>query len=1185
MNVKVRNTLLCCCALSALISFCRMATYTGAGTVNAASPDVEDEFLLGSWLSFYDVNKVSYEKQLEDLARSGINWQPNPTYLSNGLNDDVNYTPAQLNEIYKKYNSYFTAHKADDWSFYTPMAEQARALMKECENLSNCNAYYVKDEPSAAEFESVKKVFNEFLKDNKRFPWVGLYPNYAGATNLGGSYNDYVENWVNTIGKDNLEYLSYDHYPFTAFEDVRSTFFSDLETIRRVAYDNNRMKTMACTQLGHWNGMRRPTIDEARWDNNVFLAYGMKSIIHFCWVALAYISPENGGEGMQPFVLTSSGEKTDLYEPMQKINWKTRQLGQLLMKMDVAHAYHTGKIAQGAESLPKSFIFQPSSSSDKLIFSLAYSKDDNDVYVMVFNNETKGEPKKYTINVDLSSGVQSITRYETDDFEVLPDYMQKLPDVKESNLNIKDGSFSIEMKPGDIAVYKLNGDVIIKEPLQVPCVSHKSGTYLGEQYVELSTNDAGAEIYYTTDGSYPSYHSELYKKPVKIGNGREFGIYGIKAISIRGDEVSDAVNAEYVISDGSENVAFKKPVKFTGETTSMQGVSYPESVNDGFFDPFNPWSSVDKSPCWAIIDLEDIYTVDKAIIKAWHDWHFGDVVVQTALDENFTKGVYTIFNNDSDNSVGAGIGTDGEYIENPSGGHCFRFQPVKARYIRVTNCTIENALRRSVWEEIQLYSSYVGGVNLSSENEWEVTGGGDWVHDGDTIRQNGEHDHDHWSRSYTYKAKKFKNFILEGKFTMSGIDPSAWGYVGFGLYKPEIYNTQNDYDKGYYVGVEPRGRVLLWNGAKPELGPTDANIVGFSCSSEFDLRVVSVDDTISVSVNGQPVMYTRASVFNREAGYISIHSGLVPVSVNSVCITELSDEVRPFYNEECIKSGGTEKMAVPRYTKKHEVLEMLPSEMAFMTVSGKTMNCGVKWTCDNYNCAKTGYISFMGEFVDLPEGYINPYNVMAKIDVFIQPELDLSEINKLIELADSLDPNNYTEESYNGVVLKRDAAVAMINNPYLSQSDIGVGLFQLYDAIYINLESVVDRTEIKNAINEAEAILEKNNYTQVSRQKIESEIERAKRVSEDILSDKAQITQVKSSLKQAVESGIILSGIKLPYEKPQISENNDFKNKGCNSSADGLASAAGMLVAAVAAMLMKKRISQAKGKKRYFVFI
>jgi hypothetical protein len=70
-------------------------------------------------------------------------------------------------------------------------------------------------------------------------------------------------------------------------------------------------------------------------------------------------------------------------------------------------------------------------------------------------------------------------------------------------------------------------------------------------------------------------------------------------------------------------------------------------------------------------------------------WHFHrqpraylDVVVQVADDEAFTKNVQTLFNNDADNTLGRGAGTDMNYVETAEG-KLVDAKGGKARYVRL----------------------------------------------------------------------------------------------------------------------------------------------------------------------------------------------------------------------------------------------------------------------------------------------------------------------------------------------------------------------------------------------------------------------------------------------------------------------------------------------------------------------
>lgn len=1012
-----------------------------------------DDFLLTSWVAFYNTEILSYEEQLQDLARSGMNWVVNPAFFNNGNFFDSNMSGklSEYNTLYDKYNMYFTA-----------VGPNIESLVLETTlgNIDRSIGYYVKDEPSAAQFESTTEAFLNYLSlDPDRFPFASLFPNYAGAANLGGSYYEYVSNWVKTVGAENLEYLSFDHYPFTAYEAVRSTYFSDLETIRKVAYENGRIKTLGCTQLGSWNGMRRPTFAECRWDVNSLLAYGMKGLIHFNWVGPTYVAPQNGGEGMLDFVLTADGQKTELYEPMQVLNWQVRQLGDVLMKIDVAHAYQTGTIATGTEALPKNFLLQPESSTDNLIFSLGYTADDQEKYVMIFSKELE-ETKTYTINVDLTSGIESMTWYKPDDFDTLPDYMADLDAPEEIAIDVATGKFRLTLEPGEMRIYKLNGDVKIKEALIPPVFSLKSGTYIGEQTLELTSAADGVEIYYTTDGSYPTIYSHRYTGPISIGSGTDFSIHQYQAIAVRQSEISSASSAEYIISDASVNVAYQKTPTFTCKTTAFQGSGSVSSVTNGSFDPYNVLGSPYGTTGWAIVDFGKEYTINKVIVKAFHDWAFADVVVQIATDANFTENVYTVYSNDSDNSLGLGAGKSESYVENPSVGHIFKFAPKTARYIRFTNTCVQNSTRFSAWEEIQAFTAYSSGTDLIADtSHWTVTGGGTWVNSNGTISQTDPENKITWDRSFTYTGDTFKNFVLDATLKIKASEAGAWGYVGFGLYKPEITNVQSDYDQGYYVAIEPKGRVLVWNGAKPELGPADSNINGFSINAEVTIKIVTINNVISVSVNNKPVMVLTLDTLDREAGYISIHSGLLPCDVTSLSITELPNAPEFKIMEQKIYTVDESKVAVERFVKKDEVISGLPSQVSVSDIKGNNYLLPVIWNSETYDRTKVGSFEFSGTFTDLPLGLVNADHLTATMTVFIKPDLDTSYLEALIQTARSLRASDFSSASWTQMINKVAAAEDMLSDPFLVQSDLGVGSFQLFDALNA-LVSTVDKNEL-----------------------------------------------------------------------------------------------------------------------------
>ena len=79
-----------------------------------------------------------------------------------------------------------------------------------------------------------------------------------------------------------------------------------------------------------------------------------------------------------------------------------------------------------------------------------------------------------------------------------------------------------------------------------PVINPNGGTFENEVTVTITAEEAD-EIRYTLDGSNPDAESTLYAEPIVIN---EIGTTIVKAIAIKNGLVSDAVEAEFTITDG-----------------------------------------------------------------------------------------------------------------------------------------------------------------------------------------------------------------------------------------------------------------------------------------------------------------------------------------------------------------------------------------------------------------------------------------------------------------------------------------------------------------------------------------------------------------------------------------------------------------------------------------------------------
>ncbi len=1127
---------------------------TGAyGLMTAAAEETEeepmprntiDEFLLSTWKAYYNFDIDSYEEQTKGLAEAGMNFIWHPGYASGFGDSPADYRSTE--EMYAKYGMkyLFTANGQFNYD-----AE----LMKD---LKSCVGYYVKDEPSASQFVSTSELFHRFLEaDPSRSPFVNLYPNYAGTTALGGTYEQYVNNWIDTVGQENMEYLYYDHYPFTGTETVRSSYFSDMETIRRAAFEHGRMKTGGFSQSGWWAGMRKPDADEFRWNLSTFIAYGFKSISHFCWASPDRVSVEDGGEDMRDHVIDQEGNRTALYEPATYYNWQIRQLGDFLMGIDCVHAYHSGaNTPEGVELLPKNFLLQPKNKSDNFIVSLFTSKDDSEKYIMLMNNSTS-ESRTAAFTVASESGVTGLTEIDdTIDRENLPDYADlenTLGELSRTSVELSDGEFTAEFLPGEVRIYKLEGDeIVIDEGLELPRISLESGTYTGAQTLRLSTGQKNVSLYYTLDGSYPEVSADgkpgegtyLYEDEITLGETGKWEYIPFRAVAFKNGEVSRSVNRDFFITENSENISLGKPVSFYDRNFEKEiGVRDEKSesatgavVTDGYHDPYTEVFTKEAGETgWAVIDLGGEYVSDKVVTSFWNDWPFEDVIVQVSSDFKTWESLY---NSDTDGSmqdVTGETGADKAYKDAMWAGQVIAYGPKSFRYIRVYNVGRGGGgfNGKSVWQEISVFTTFEGTELEGAENllgegasleDWNALGGSEWTLENGVLAVNGTGG---WSRALALKDKKYKNFVIEGRFSMKEITA---GLVGFELYKTTYTGSLNG-SNGYVVFVENGGRVGAYdgqNGGSQEFGPTNVQAIGFS-PTDFVMRVISVNDIISVSINGAPVFTVRNDRADMEAGYIAIHAGSIGITVKDLWIMEL-DETHGCgvteYEDALDYQAETVQVAVPLLEKKEDVLKRLPAAVKFVTINGVTLEVPVtNWVSEDYDRKAAGWYNFTAETDVSGLGRMsNALGVRGAARVWVSAGIDIDAISIYIELAESLNESDYTPESWAEMAQKLTVALEIINDPFAVQNSVGVASFQLKDAIDALVNIRQDKTALAAAIESGKAAHTADKYTAVSFANYAEKLAAAEEVCASNIASQKSIDDALTALKEAEEKLVAL---------------------------------------------------------------
>jgi len=156
------------------------------------------------------------------------------------------------------------------------------------------------------------------------------------------------------------------------------------------------------------------------------------------------------------------------------------------------------------------------------------------------------------------------------------------------------------------------------------------------------------------------------------------------------------------VPKGTVNLALKK--KVTASSTAKAPGSL-DRVTDGNKEARDDTLvELKKGLQWVQIDLGAAQKLLYVVV--WHMHQetviYHDVIVQVSNDPDFIEGVTTLYNSDSDNSAGLGIGKNREYIESYEG-RLIAAKEAKARYVRLYSqgSTYRDSLNR--YTEVEVY--------------------------------------------------------------------------------------------------------------------------------------------------------------------------------------------------------------------------------------------------------------------------------------------------------------------------------------------------------------------------------------------------------------------------------------------------------------------------------------------------
>lgn len=214
-------------------------------------------------------------------------------------------------------------------------------------------AYFVTDEPSAAQFAGLGKLFAHLRgRDAAHLAYVNLFPTYATNDQLGvtgdreAAYREYLKRFVDVV-RPGL--ISYDNYQFYIKGDGKE-YFRNLSMVRRAASDAG-VPFLNIVQAAAWApDVRVPNADETRYLAYTTLAYGASGISYYVY----YAPGHRGG------IAAEDGTPTPIYGTLKTLNREFVAIGKELAGLRSLGVYHTALKEPGCAAVPADLGFSVS---------------------------------------------------------------------------------------------------------------------------------------------------------------------------------------------------------------------------------------------------------------------------------------------------------------------------------------------------------------------------------------------------------------------------------------------------------------------------------------------------------------------------------------------------------------------------------------------------------------------------------------------------------------------------------------------------------------------------------------------------------------------------------------------------------------------------------------------------------
>jgi hypothetical protein len=321
---------------------------------------------------------------------------------------------------------------------------EIREVVEDFKNHPALTGYYIIDEPDSAHLQSAIELM---LKVKRLDPTKDAYINHLPDWAVNNYEHGFLKRYIETAGKENINYLAYDNYPYKRGHKLEKTYFNNLDIIRRTGLKYG-IKTSSCLQsfgmaFGGVIELRRPNADELRMNVYSNLAYGIKNAVWYLYYTRDNLPGPKTVPTMLKSVIDSVGVKTDMYEPFQKMNSEMKQLGKTLINLDAQEVYHTGdSLWIGTALPPANFIAQLEDKKAEVILSRFTHKISGKQYLMVVNRSFR---KSASFTVLLDHSVKKVIEISKSTGKPV-----------KSSFDSKKHSISDQFLPGEGRLYSLN---------------------------------------------------------------------------------------------------------------------------------------------------------------------------------------------------------------------------------------------------------------------------------------------------------------------------------------------------------------------------------------------------------------------------------------------------------------------------------------------------------------------------------------------------------------------------------------------------------------------------------------------------------------------------------------------------------------------------------------------------------